>query len=299
MNVRSPCSYMFHLISTLRHFSHVWCNCWEIDIELWVRIKRKIENRCNVDLSGHGWYFNMVIKQWEIVIRHHFLSLSFSDNYVYSCWPIFSTFWHTFPAIRKLWRHVETFISLTYQPVFVYRLPRNLWKWQNGSKFRPNFLQNEVRVKIYNFHFCSIVAKFIPMNMHVCLCKWPQGQLINLSTANNWRDFVGTFLLAKFCRRSLRRSFWVSTVCSVSMRRSLRRRTGEFWFVLIFLFKHIHRNLTTNFTMHQGTKPKKIHQAAHQIYSFKSLSHNLDYQFVGPVFWYNAFQSGSRPRLQV
>ena len=87
-----PVHYMFHLISTLRHFSHVWCNCWEIDIELWVRIKRKIENKCNVDLSGHGWYFNMVIKQWEIVIRHHFLSLSFSDNYVYSCWPIFLHF---------------------------------------------------------------------------------------------------------------------------------------------------------------------------------------------------------------
>ena len=37
---------------------------------------------------------------------------------------------------------------------------------------RPNFLQNEVTVKFYNFHFCSVVAKFIPMNMHVCAGGW-------------------------------------------------------------------------------------------------------------------------------
>ena len=46
------------------------------------------------------------------------------------------------------------------------------------------------------------------------------------------------------------------------MRRSLRRRICEFLFAAIFLFKQIRRNFTTNFTMHQSPKPKRIYQVA-------------------------------------
>ena len=41
--------------------------------------------------------------------------------------------------------------------------------------------------------------------------------------------------------------------------------------------------------------PKNLHQ----IYLFQPWSHSLDYQFVGPVFGRNTFQSGSHPRMQV
>ena len=40
-------------------------------------------------------------------------------------------------------------------------------------------------------------------------------------------------------------------------------------------------------------------QFLHQIYLSQPWSHSLDYQFVGPVFGRNTFQSGSHPRMQV
>ena len=55
---------------------------------------------------------------------------------------------------------------------------------------RPNFLQNEVTVKFYNFHFCSIVAKFIPMNMHVCVSAH-KGNISILLANLCWRSFAG------------------------------------------------------------------------------------------------------------
>ena len=73
---------------------------------------------------------------------------------------------------------------------------------QEGLEFvRPNFLQNEVRVKCSSFHVCSIVAKFIPMNMHVCV-NARKGNLFFCQM-----QITGEILLAKFCRRSLRQSF--------------------------------------------------------------------------------------------
>ena len=163
--------------------------------------------------------------------------------------------------------------------------------------FRPQFLQNEVRVKFSNFHFCSIVANFIPMNMHVCASAH-KGNIFICQM-----QLAGEILLANFCWRSFAGevSGEVSEqVCSLGMRRNLPRRIGKIHFC--FFFKTIHRKFTTNFTMHQGPKPKKStswQNILHQICSLKPLSHTLGYQFGGPVFWCNAFHSGSRPWMQV
>ena len=62
---------------------------------------------------------------------------------------------------------------------------------------RPNFLQNEVTVNFYNFHLCSIVAKFIPMNMHVCVSAH-QGNIFIC-----WRICAGKILPAKFAAKFL------------------------------------------------------------------------------------------------
>ena len=61
---------------------------------------------------------------------------------------------------------------------------------------RPNFLQNEVGVKISNFFFASSVAKSIPMNMHVGVSTYKGKTFIcQMQTA-------GEILLVDFCWQS-------------------------------------------------------------------------------------------------
>ena len=98
---------------------------------------------------------------------------------------------------------------------------------------RPDFLQNEVRVKkTYNFHFRLIAAKFIPMNMHVCVSA--HKGIISICQM----QITGEILLAIFCWRSFACEVCgkiSEQVCSVSLRRSLQQRIGEILFAFIFI----------------------------------------------------------------
>jgi len=116
-----------------------------------------------------------------------------------------------------------------------------------------------------------------------------KGKIFIWKMANNAQNYVGEVLPAKF----------LSETCSVNMRWSLRRRIG-----ILCLYFPLNKStkIPTNFTMHHARNQKKSIRRRtfiHQIYSLKSSWHNLDYQLVGPVFWCNALQSGSRPRFQV
>ena len=89
-----------------------------------------------------------------------------------------------------------------------------------------------------NVHFCSSVAKFIPMNMHVCVSAHKGNMFICQM------QITGEIVLAIFCWRSF-----------------AGEELAKFY-VLFFSSLKTHRNFTTNFTMHQGPKPQRIHQAA-------------------------------------
>ena len=94
------------------------------------------------------------------------------------------------------------------------------------------------------------VARFIPMNMHVCVCVPLNYVFVKCKYLAFCRTFAGKVLPTRFAVKNRQRLF-----------------------ACIVLFKQIHRNSTTNFTMHHGLKPfKKSAGRRHflvQIYSLK------------------------------
>ena len=136
---------------------------------------------------------------------------------------------------------------------------------------RPNFLQNEVTVKFYNFHFCSIVAKFIPMNMHVCVSAHKGNIFIC------WRICAGEVLPAKFAAKFL--SNYVVRVCGEVCGEEL----AKFYLLLFSSLKESTKISQQTSPCTKAPNPKESTRRQnflHQIYSFKSLSRNLDYQFL-------------------
>ena len=136
-------------------------------------------------------------------------------------------------------------------------------------------MQNEVRVTFSNFIFCSIVAKFILMNMHVCVSAH-KGNIVIYQMQSTGRDFVGEFLLAKFLSKYV---VWVcGEVC------------GEELAKCLLLFSSLRKPAEISQQTSPRTKAPNPKESTrwqdflHQIYSLKSFSHNLDYQFVGPKF---------------
>ena len=70
-------------------------------------------------------------------------------------------------------------------------------------------------VKFYNFHVCSAVARFIPINIHVYVSAHKGNLFIcqmQITDENLLANFAGEVLPAKFVAKIL------SEVCSLSMR---------------------------------------------------------------------------------
>ena len=137
------------------------------------------------------------------------------------------------------------------------------------SLFRPKFLQNEVRVKKCIFYFCSSVARFTPMNMHVRV----RTHRYNMFCCQI--QIAGEVLPVKCPAKFL--SEECGEVCGERSAKCLLLCSS------LKIPPEISQQTSTCTT---ASDPNKIRRRnfLHQIYSLRSSWHNLGSKFVGSVF---------------
>ena len=125
------------------------------------------------------------------------------------------------------------------------------------------------------WHFINVQNLFkccqVHTDEHACLCKCSQGQHFHLSNANNWRDFVGDFLPAKFAAKFLSKYVvWVyGEVCGEEL--------AKFY---VFFFSSLKNPPKFHNKLHHAPRPQTPkNPPGGKIFSTKYIQLNPSYKF--------------------